>query len=174
MKTPRVVTHLGIALAATSMLSACVTRPTVDVTKAPFRASTELTEAPLKASSELTNGTSRAMGELTEPTRDFTSSTSPAAWFNGDGLLKAEHKMMAFAVYNFDNLKDDFAQGRGEYLASLATLAGVPVDRHADFFAMAQSRFPLIYPEGLAPMDSVHRLIRELTTPAPRLTARTF
>ncbi|HJU05431.1 MAG TPA: DUF3015 family protein, partial [Nitrospiraceae bacterium] len=137
MKKLQAVIHAGFAVLAASMFSACITAPTVDVTKAPFRASTELSEAPLRASSELTNGTSRAMGELTEPTRDFTSSTSPGAWFTGDGVLKAEHKVMAFAVYNFDNLKDDLAQGRGEYLASLAELAGVQADHQAEFFAMA-------------------------------------
>src|SRR5918999_156829 len=151
MNAVKATAHLVFAAMAVAMLCACITRPTVDVTKAPFRASTELSEAPIRASSELTNGTSRAMGELTEPTRDFTSSTSPGAWFTGDGLLKAEHKVMAFAVYNFDNLKEDMAQGRGQYLASLAALIGVPADRQARFFTVAQSRYPVVYADGVEP-----------------------
>src|SRR5438067_2094463 len=64
-----------------SLLSGCmaiqplVTQPTLDVTKAPFKASTDLSEAPFRASSELTDGTSQAVTDLTEPTKEFTSST---------------------------------------------------------------------------------------------------
>ena len=97
---------LGAAV-LTSWLSGCmaiqplVTQPTLDVTKAPFKASTDLSEAPFRASSELTNGTSQAVSDLTEPTKEFTSSTSPKSWFTGDGLIKAEHKVMAFTVLNY-------------------------------------------------------------------------
>jgi len=159
---------LGFAAVLTSLLSGCmaiqplVTQPTIDVTKAPFKASTDLSEAPFRASSELTNGTSQAVTDLTEPTKEFTSSTSPRSWFAGDGTLKAEHKVMAFTVLNYDNLKENIARGQGEYLASFASLVDVPEEGHAEFFAVAQALYPAVYGDGIRPVDSVNRLIAEL------------
>ena len=156
------------AAALSSLLSGCmaiqplVTQPTIDVTKAPFRASTDLSEAPFRASSELTDGTSQAVTDLTEPTKEFTSSTSPKSWFTGDGLLKAEQKVMAFTVLNYDNLKENIARGQGEYLASLASLVNVPLEGQAEFFVFAQGRYPTVDGEGIPPVDSVNRLIAEL------------
>jgi hypothetical protein len=139
-----------------------VTQPTLDVTKAPFNASTELSEAPFRASSELTDGTSQAVIDLTEPTKEFTSSTSPRSWFAADGTLKAEYKVMAFTVLNYDNVKENVARGQGEYLASLASLVNVPEDKQADFFDFAQALYPRVYGDGIAPVDSVNRRILEL------------
>jgi hypothetical protein len=151
------------------LLSSCmtlpplVTQPTLDVTKAPFRASTDLSNAPLKASSELSNGTSQATTDLTEPTKNFTSSTSPKSWFHGDGTLKAEHKVMAFTVLNYDNLKENIARGQGEYLGSLASLIDVRPEHQDAFFSSIQRLYPLIYADNLPPVESVNRLISELT-----------
>jgi hypothetical protein len=161
-------TCLSCAGILMSLFSGCmamqplVTQPTLDVTRAPFKASTDLSEAPFRASSELTDGTSQAVTDLTEPTKEFTSSTSPRSWFAGDGTLKAEHKVMAFTVLNYDNLKQDMAQGQGEYLASLATLVHVPREGQPEFFAFAQRLYPVVYGEGVKPVDSVNRLILEL------------
>jgi len=173
------ISHMALQLIFAGMmlptLPGCMTQPTVDLTKAPFKASTELSEAPLRASSELTNGTTNAANELVRPTTDFTSSTSPKSWFSGDGTLKAEHKVMAFAAFNFDNLKQDMAQGHGEYLESFATLVGVPVEHQPEFFRVAQGTYPIVYAEGVEPGESLRRLIHEFTAnpvrgPAPRFS----
>ena len=156
------------AAALTSLLSGCgamqplVTQPTLDLTKAPFKASTDLSEAPFRASSELTDGTSQAVTDLTEPTKNFTSSTSPSSWFSADGTLKAEYKVMAFTVLNYDNLTENIARGEGEYLASLASLAHVPQEEQARFFAVAQGLYPSVYGDGIEPVESVNRLIAQL------------
>jgi hypothetical protein len=169
MKATRCSTCLISAAALTSLLSGCaamqplVTQPTLDVTKAPFKASTALSEAPFRASSELTDGTSQAATELTEPTKNFTSSTSPKSWFASDGTLKAEYKVMAFTVLNYDNVKENIARGQGEYLASLASLVNVPQEEQAGFFAFAQGLYPSVYGDGVEPVDSVNRLISELS-----------
>ena len=168
MKANRYSTWLISAAAFTSLFSGCVgmqplvTQPTLDVTQAPFKASTDLSEAPVRASSELTDGTSQAVSDLTEPTKDFTSSTSPKSWFAGDGTVKAEYKVMAFTVLNYDNVKEDMARGQGEYLGSLASLVNVPQEEQSAFFAFAQSLYPSIYGEGIQPVESVNRLIAEL------------
>ncbi len=76
-------------------------------------------------------------------TKDFLSSTTPSDWFTADGVLKADHKVIAFVAINFENLKQDMARGHGEYLTSLSELFGVPQDRREAFFSYAQSRYRL-------------------------------
>jgi hypothetical protein len=84
------------------------------------------------------------VGKIVGATSDFTSSTSPSSWFTGDGLLKADQKVIAFVAFNFENLKQDMAKGRGEYLTSLSELFGVPQERREAFFSYAQSRYLLV------------------------------
>ena len=42
-----------------------------------------------------------------------------------------------FAELNSDALAQEMAQGRGEHVASLATLLGLPQEQHPAFFVMA-------------------------------------
>lgn len=65
-----------------------------------------------------------------------------------DGQVWAEHKVTTFASINFDNLAQEMAQGRGERLASLATLMGVPAEHQAEFFEMAQERYTSLVQGG--------------------------
>ena len=91
--------------------------------------------------------------EIVDTTSNFTSSTSGRTWWNEDGLLKSEHKAIAFAAYNQQNLEQDIAKGRGEYLASLSSLLGVSESGRSAFAYGAQNRF-----ESLMPVDDVARL----------------
>jgi hypothetical protein len=79
--------------------------------------------------------------EILDTTTNVTVSTSGRTWWNEDGLLKAEHKAIAFAAYNQVNLEQDMANGRGEYLASLSSLLGVTERESSAFAAGVQSRF---------------------------------
>ena len=83
------------------------------------------------------------VGKVIGSTSDFLSSTTPSSWFTGDGVLKADQKVIAFVAFNFENVKQDIAKGHGEYLTSLSTLLGVPQDRREAFFSYAQSRYLL-------------------------------
>ena len=67
-----------------------------------------------------------------------------------DGLVFAEEKVNVFAALNFDNLSQEMAQGRGEHLASLATLLGVPAEHQAEFFAMTQAQYATLIQSGEA------------------------
>ena len=58
-----------------------------------------------------------------------------------DGKWWAHQKTIMFAELNYETLTEEIAQGRGEHLASLATLMGILHDRHALFFALAQERY---------------------------------
>lgn len=124
-------------------------------------ATTELTKAPIDATTDISNGVSAATSEFTEPTKEITSSTTPGAWFSDDGFVKAEHKVRAFTAYSFYSLKTDVAQGRGEYLTSLAALLGLPQDRHQAFFQHMQEQYPLLYAEHITPGESLNRVIAE-------------
>lgn len=93
-------------------------------------------------------------------TKDFLSSTTPGAWFQ-DGILKADEKVNAFVATNFENLKQDMAKGRGEYLASLSDLLGVPADRREAYFSYAQSRYYFVTAERRSLADVVAALTPE-------------
>jgi hypothetical protein len=67
-----------------------------------------------------------------------------------DGKIMSEHKTTVFASLNFEALSAEMAQGQGEHLTSLATLMGVPADRHAEFFAMTQERYTSLVQAGEA------------------------
>lgn len=60
----------------------------------------------------------------------------------------AGEKTTMFAELNSDALAQEMAQGRGEHLASLATLLGLQQDQHAAFFAMAQERYTTLTSAG--------------------------
>jgi hypothetical protein len=104
----------------------------------------------------------------TETISDFLSSTSGKSWFTEDGMVKADRRVDAFMTLNFENLKQDMAQGRGEYLASLSTLMGISQDRQASFFAHAQSRYPFVMEHQSSPEEVIALLVEKPTTPTLR------
>ena len=67
-----------------------------------------------------------------------------------DGKIMAEHKATVFTAANFENLSQEMAQGRGEHLASLATLMNVPANQQGEFFAMTQNQYTALLREGEA------------------------
>jgi DUF3015 family protein len=77
----------------------------------------------------------------------FAISTGTSGCTN-DGKIMSEHKTTVFASLNFDALTAEMAQGQGEHLASLATLMGVPAERHGEFFAMTQERYTSLVQTG--------------------------
>jgi hypothetical protein len=105
---------------------------------------------------------------ITETINNILSSTSGRSWFTEDGLVKADHKVDAFMALNFENLKQDMAQGHGEYLASLSTLMGIPENRQASFFAYAQSRYPFVIEHQSNPQEVIALLVGEPASGAPR------
>lgn len=108
----------------------------------------------------------------TDPTTDILSSTSGAAWFTEDGIVKDEFKVEAFTAFNFDNVKQDMAQGQGEYLASLGMLLGVPEDRQATFFQLTREKYPQLVPtDKTTPAELVAVLHGELAS-HPRLNGQ--
>jgi len=84
-----------------------------------------------------------------ELTSDFTSSTSP-----GSSALtrpaKARQHLERFVNYAYENVSGDIARGDGEYLTSLAALAGVPATSQNVFREEMQSRYASMYDSSLS------------------------
>ena len=96
---------------------------------------------------------------ITETINNILSSTSGRSWFTEDGLVKDDQKVNAFMAFNFENVKQDMANGRGEYLTSLSMLMGIPQERRASFYAHAQSRYPLVIEHRSNPQETLGLLV---------------
>jgi hypothetical protein len=124
----------------------CITDATVELTKAPFDATTQLT-----------NGTTAALSEFTEPLSDFTSSTTPGA--ESIAPAQAKKRLQVFTAHSYDNLRFDISRGHGEYLISLATLAGVPSVQFPEFQSLMQDSYSMMFDDALPPIDSARQIV---------------
>lgn len=84
------------------------------------------------------------INQTTDTTSNITGTTSGAAWWSEDGQIKPDFKTTAFVSFNHANLRQDLAAGRGEYLASMGKLLGIPEDRQPAFFSAAQASYTQI------------------------------
>ena len=100
---------------------------------------------------------------ITQTINDILSSTSGRSWFTEDGVLKTDHRVQAFVAFNFENLKQDMARGRGEYLDSFSTLMEIPPDSRATFYAHAQSRYPFVVQQQSNPREMLVQLVGQDT-----------
>jgi len=78
---------------------------------------------------------------LTDTMTNFLSSTTPGAWFNEDGLINPDQRINVFVAINYETLKQEMAQGEGEYLTALATLLEISNENLPSFKARAQEQF---------------------------------
>ncbi|MBV1928117.1 MAG: DUF3015 domain-containing protein [Gammaproteobacteria bacterium] len=110
-----------------------------------FVTSCSVTTAPTDASS----GTS---GQSTDASSDLTSSTT----LDDDDEDKGENEEMKeeekkeqevdeFVTANFSQLRTDMSVGRGEYLATLATLMSVNEADKEQFYAITKNSFASIF-----------------------------
>jgi len=130
------------------VLSGCMTNGTTELLKAPFDATTDIS-----------NGTTNATGDITHGIREFLSSTTPGTTFNGDHAARARQKTEIFAAYSHEHLRSDIARGDGEYLTSLAALAGVPPERQDAFRLEMRRAYTTLFDEALAPRESSARVV---------------
>jgi Protein of unknown function (DUF3015) len=77
-------------------------------------------------------------------TQTFGISTGTSGCTN-DGVIASNQKVNVFADVNLDHLRQEMAQGHGEYLASLASLIGVPAERQNEFFALTQEKYTSLF-----------------------------
>jgi hypothetical protein len=120
-------------------------------------ATLELTLAPFNATTALTNGTSEATKDILDPLTKFTSSTTPGEF--ADHLIRARQKTEVFASYSYENLRADIARGSGEYLVSLATLAGIPSGRQAEFQGQMRDAYSTMFNDTVPFRESTIRIV---------------
>ena len=140
------VLYMGMMCCLILGITACDT--TVEIVKAPFDATTAVS-----------NGTTQGASELTEPTKELTSSTTPGSRVGSENLIRAKQRLHTFAAYNFHNLQHDIAQGRGEYLNSLLTLAQIPQSNHPQTVRDLQQRYVTLYPGDQLPAELTVHLV---------------
>lgn len=115
-----------------------------------------------------TKGTIKA---TTDPTTDILSSTSGRSWFTEDGLVREDARVTAFTAINFENLKQDMAQGRGEYLASFSALIGVPTERQAEFGRLTREKYGVLFQTARTTPDEMLAALAKEMALRPELTA---
>jgi len=139
--------HLLGLLCGMLLLSGCMTEATIELTKAPFDATTALTD-----------GTSRAVGEILEPTKKFLSSTTPGA-VAIDRFTRAREKTELFVGYSYEHLRAEIARGSGEHVASLAVLAGIPADRLPQFQEKMRDTYSTMFNESHPSREARLRIV---------------
>jgi hypothetical protein len=72
----------------------------------------------------------------------FGISSGTSGCTNDGVIMKNKHLNLASRA--FESLAEEFAQGRGEHLASLATLLGVPEETKPEFFALVQEKYTML------------------------------
>lgn len=84
---------------------------------------------------------------------DITSSTSPGN--NAPtGPAKAREQLERFVAQAYESVSSDIARGNGEYLTSLAILAGVPAASQTAFRSEMQSGYALMSDSSLSRKDA--------------------
>jgi hypothetical protein len=107
--------------------------------------------------------------QTTDTTSNVTGTTSSGrSWFTGEGQVRQDQKVNAFAHLTFDQLKQDLAVGHGEYLDSLTTLMGVLPEEQPLVAAWLQSRYATLIPsERTTPAQMLAAMDRERTAASP-------
>jgi DUF3015 family protein len=139
--------YSGGLLLGLLIMSGCMTDATVELTMAPFKATTALTD-----------GTSEALDDILNPLTKFTSSTTPGG-LAGDQLIRARQKTEVSASYSYENLRADIARGSGEYLVSLATLAGIPPGQQTEFQGQMRNAYSTMFNESVSLRESTIRVV---------------
>jgi hypothetical protein len=138
--------YSGGLLLGMLIMAGCITDATVELTMAPFNATTALT-----------NGTSEAINDILDPMTKFTSSTTPGEFANH--LIRARRKTEVFASNSYENLRADIARGSGEYLVSLATLAGIPSGRQTEFQGQMRDAYSTMFSDTVPFRESTIRIV---------------
>jgi len=72
----------------------------------------------------------------------FGISSGTSGCTNDGVIMKNKHINMA--SHAFESLAEEMAQGRGEHIASLAALLGVPEEAQPEFFALVQEKYTML------------------------------
>lgn len=103
---------------------------------------------------------------------DPSSGSSAAGSSEQAGFLNRQQQIAAFASVNLERLKTDMAAGQGEYLGSLATLMGIAPGDQPAFFAIAQQKFPVLFPTDRTTAAELLTALNQELRADPRFSQR--
>jgi len=92
----------------------------------------------------------------TDTTTNFLSSTTPGSLFTEDGLVRQEQKINFYVGVAYENLRQEAAEGSGQYVTSLAVLYGVPTGKHEAFGQLLQQRHAELFTADLKEDNRAH------------------
>jgi hypothetical protein len=67
--------------------------------------------------------------------------------------------LQIFTASSYENLRADISRGHGEYLVSLATLAGVPSGQVRQFQTFMQDSYSTMFEEEIPIPESTHQIV---------------
>jgi hypothetical protein len=73
--------------------------------------------------------------------------------------VRAKQRLQIFTASSYDNLRSDISRGHGEYLASLATLAGVPSARFPEFQSFMQDSYRTMFDDVIPVAESARQIV---------------
>ena len=111
-------------------------------------------------------------GACTVVTDPSSGSSASSGGSSSTAFMNRQEQTAEFAKVNLERLRNDMAAGRGEYLASLATLLNIEPSRQPAFFAFTQDKFAVLFPtDRTTAADMLATLDRELQAD-PRFSQR--
>ena len=97
---------------------------------------------------------------VTDPSSGSSATTGGSS---STAFMNRQQQTAEFAKVNLERLRNDMAAGRGEYLASLATLLNIESSQQPAFFAFTQDKFAVLFPtDRTTAADMLATLDREL------------
>ena len=85
-------------------------------------------------------------GACTVVTDPSSGSSATTGGSSSTAFMNRQQQTAEFAKVNLERLRNDMAAGRGEYLASLATLLNIESSQQPAFFAFTQDKFAVLFP----------------------------
>lgn len=85
-------------------------------------------------------------GACTVVTDPSSGSNATTGGSSSTAFMNRQQQTAEFAKVNLERLRNDMAAGRGEYLASLATLLEIEPSRQPAFFTFTQNKFAVLFP----------------------------
>ena len=102
-------------------------------------------------------------GACTVVTDPSSGSSATTGGSSSTAFMNRQQQTAEFAKVNLERLRNDMAAGRGEYLASLATLLNIESSQQPAFFAFTQDKFVVLFPnDRITAAEMLATLDREL------------
>ncbi|BFU94921.1 MAG: hypothetical protein NTNFB02_16430 [Nitrospira sp.] len=93
------------------------------------------------------------------PPKELSSSTTPDS-AAGIDRARAKRNLEVFTRDTHDNLRTDMSRGRGKYLTSLASIAGVPAERQSRFDLHMRDSYATLFDDAVASNESTESTAR--------------